>query len=156
MRILGLDPGLNFTGWGIIDVKNSDIKFVDCGIINPSRKDSNSKRLHKIYECVKEVISNFSPEVVSIEETFVNKNPQGALKLGYARGIILMIPSIYNLEVFEYAPTVVKKTVSGNGHASKDQVKTMIKFIMPNVKEIKDDAIDAISIALCHSYHKHL
>lgn len=156
MRILGIDPGLNFTGWGIIDVNNSSVKFIDCGIINPSKKECDSKRLHKIYEGLKEVVTAFSPEVVSIEETFVNKNPQGALKLGYARGIALMIPSIYNLEVFEYAPTVVKKTVSGNGHASKEQVKVMLKFIMPNIKEIKDDAIDALSIALCHSYCKHL
>lgn len=156
MRILGIDPGLNFTGWGIVDVKNSQVSFVDCGIINPSKKDTDSQRLYGIYEGLKEVVVDFSPQVVSIEETFVNKNPQGALKLGYARGVALMIPSIYGLSVFEYSPTTVKKTVAGNGHASKDQIKAMMKFIMPNMKDLKDDAIDALSIALCHSYHKHL
>ncbi len=156
MRILGIDPGLNFSGWGIIDVNNSSVKFIDCGIINPSKKSSDSKRLHEIYEGLKEVIITFSPEVASLEETFVNKNPKGALKLGYSRGVALMIPAIYGLEVFEYSPTTIKKTVSGNGHASKEQVKAMMKFIMPNMKNLKDDAIDALSIALCHSYHKHL
>ncbi|MDR0483821.1 MAG: crossover junction endodeoxyribonuclease RuvC [Alphaproteobacteria bacterium] len=156
MRILGIDTGLNFTGWGIIETSNNSVKFIDCGVINPPAKNSDSQRLHKIYEGLKEVIINFNPEVVAIEETFVNNNPKGALKLGYARGVALMIPSIYALEVFEYAPTTIKKTVAGNGHASKEQVKAMLKFIMPNIKEVKDDAIDAVSIALCHSYHKYL
>ena len=104
MRILGIDPGLNFSGWGIIDVNNSCVKFIDCGIINPSKKSSDSKRLHEIYEGLKEVIITFSPEVASLEETFVNKNPKGALKLGYSRGVALMIPAIYGLEVFENVP----------------------------------------------------
>ncbi|MDR2007671.1 MAG: crossover junction endodeoxyribonuclease RuvC [Alphaproteobacteria bacterium] len=156
MKILGIDTGLNYTGWGIINVVNSSVQFVDCGIIHPSNKNSDSVRLHTIYDGLKQVITDFTPDVVAIEETFVNNNPRSALKLGYARGVALMIPAIYDLSVFEYSPTTIKKTVAGNGHADKEQVKAMLKFVMPNIKDMKDDAIDALSIALCHGYHKHL
>ncbi|MCL2567642.1 MAG: crossover junction endodeoxyribonuclease RuvC [Alphaproteobacteria bacterium] len=156
MKILGIDTGLNFTGWGVIEVSGQSIQFINCGIIHPHAKNSDSIRLHKIYEGLSAVIAEFNPQVVAIEETFVNNNPRSALKLGYARGVALMIPSIYGLEVFEYTPTAIKKTVAGNGHATKEQVKAMLKFVMPSLPNMKDDAIDAVSIALCHGYHKYL
>jgi crossover junction endodeoxyribonuclease RuvC len=156
MKILGIDTGLNYTGWGIIEADKNSVKFINCGIIHPNAKNSNSIRLHKIYEGLNAVIAEFQPNVVAIEETFVNSNPNSALKLGQARGVALMVPAIYSLSVFEYAPTTIKKTVAGNGHATKEQVKAMLKFVMPNLPNMKDDAIDAVSIALCHGYHKHL
>ncbi len=156
MIVLGIDPGLNFTGWGVIKVIKSTVSYIDCGIINPNSSLDMSERLHIIYLGLLEVIKNYKPQVVSVEETFVNKNPLAALKLGHARGVVLMVPAIYGLKVFEYSATTVKKVVAGNGHASKDQIKAMIKLVMPNTKDVKDDAIDALSIALCHTYHKYL
>ncbi|XWO13993.1 Crossover junction endodeoxyribonuclease RuvC [Candidatus Hepatincola sp. Pdp] len=157
MIILGIDPGLNYTGWAVIETAKSSVKFVDCGIINPLSKEHISKRLFNLYSGVNQVITKFKPQQVSIEETFVSMNPKGSLHLGYARGVLLMLPALHDLAVFEYSPNTVKKTVAGSGHASKEQVKAMLKFIMPNMKQnMKDDAIDALSIALCHFYHKGL
>lgn len=154
MKILGIDPGLRYTGWGIIEANKSKLTYIDCGFIAGSTTSTISQRLQFIYDCLKQVIEKHNPTEVAVEETFVNKDPKGALKLGYARGIALMVPAIYNLPVFEYAPNTVKKTVVGNGHASKEQVCKMVNFIFPTVKTIKDDAIDAIAIAMCSAYHK--
>lgn len=160
MKILGIDPGLNFTGWAVIQESSSEIELLDFGIITPNAKDSTSLRLHHIYTILNRVINEFSPECVSLEEIFVNSDPRSALKLGYARGVALMIPSIHGLEVFEYAPTVIKKVVCGNGHSSKDQVCNMVKLLIPKhaqiIEEAKDDAVDAIAIALCHLFHQNL
>ncbi len=155
MRILGIDPGLNYTGWGVISFTKLSIEFIDCGIITPNSKESCSSRLEHIYNYLKNAIEYYKPGVVSLEETFVNKNPASALKLGYARGVALMVPAIYNLKVYEYAPNTVKKTVTGAGHADKDQIKKMVHMILPKMKTltVKDDAMDAIAIALCHGYH---
>jgi crossover junction endodeoxyribonuclease RuvC len=156
VKILGIDPGLRFTGWGVIIASKSQVKFVDCGFIATADGDSTPHRLSSIYKFLTDVIEKHKPDVAVVEETFVNKDPKGALKLGYARGIALMVPALYGLEVFEYAPTTIKKTVAGNGHATKDQVQAMLKFIIPELKSIKNDATDAISIALCHAYHKQI
>ena len=156
MLILGIDPGLNYTGWGIIKNDSSSISYVDCNIIKPNAKLDTSRRLFHIYDELKQVFNKYQIDAVSIEETFINKDMKGSLKLGYARGIGLMIPSIYNIPVFEYAPNTVKKTVAGRGHASKDDIKLILSFLMPQIKKINvgNDAIDAIAIAVCHSYHK--
>jgi crossover junction endodeoxyribonuclease RuvC len=160
MKILGIDPGLNFTGWAVIEENKSEIELLDFGIITPNNKDSTSLRLHHIYTYLNKVIEEFTPACVSLEEIFVNSDPRSALKLGYARGVALMIPSIYDLQVFEYAPTVIKKVVCGNGHSSKDQVCNMVKLLIPKhseiIEEAKDDAVDAIAIALCHLFHQNL
>ena len=160
MKILGIDPGLNYTGWAVISASKSSISLIDFGIITPNAKHPTSNRLKQIYEILKERIIEYNPDHVAIEETFVNKDPKSALKLGYARGVALMVPSIFDLPVFEYAPTTIKKTVTGNGHASKEQVEAMIKIVMPKsyniITEAKDDAVDAIAIAMCHAYHKRI
>ena len=159
MRILGIDPGLNFTGWAVIEEIDSTIYLLDFGIITPNPKDSTSLRLHHIFTYLNKRIQEFSPSCVSLEEIFVNSDPRSALKLGYARGVVLMIPSMFNLEVSEYAPTTIKKVVTGNGHANKEQVRSMVKIVIPKsaliIDEAKDDAVDAIAIALCHLYHQN-
>ncbi|MFL1780726.1 Crossover junction endodeoxyribonuclease RuvC [Candidatus Hepatincolaceae symbiont of Richtersius coronifer] len=155
-QILGIDPGLNFTGWSYIKIDKSSIILMNCGIIKPNNKLNISDRLVTIYEELKLIISTVQPGAVAIEETFINKDPQSALKLGYARGIVLMVPSLFKIPVFEYSPNTIKKTVAGNGHASKEQMRAMINLVLPKTKQLalKEDEIDAIAIALCHAYHQ--
>lgn len=155
MRILGIDPGLNYTGWALIENKVSSLRYIKSGVITTKSSEALEQRLFYIYSCLRNIIETTPPDVISLEETFVNKDPRGALKLGYARGIALMVPGIYSLPVFEYAPNTVKKVVCGNGHASKEQIQAMIKFIMPSVEIVKKDESDALAIALCHAYHKN-
>lgn len=159
MKILGIDPGLNFTGWACITYDKSGIDLIDFGIITPNPKDPISVRLKHIHNILNTIFKDVPDEAV-VEETFVNKDPRGALKLGYARGIALMVPALYNVPVFEYSATAIKKVVAGNGHASKDQVEKMVKLSMPKfsdiITEAKDDAVDAIAIAMCHAYCKKI
>ena len=156
MFILGIDPGLNYTGWGIVKNNTSSLSYVDCNIIKPNTKLDTSMRLFYIYEELKKVFDSYQIDAVSVEETFINKDMKGSLKLGYARGIGLMVPSIYKVPVFEYAPNTIKKTVAGRGHATKEDIKLILSFVMPQIKKlnIRNDAIDALAIAVCHSYHK--
>ncbi len=152
MRLIGLDPGLRCTGWGVIEIDGNRLSFVAEGIVETNSKLSLSQRLSEIYMGVSEVIGQFNPVQAAVEETFVNKNPASALKLGQARGVVLLAPSMAGLVVAEYSPNMVKKSVVGSGHASKEQVQMMVKTILPKATITNADAADALAIAICHAH----
>jgi crossover junction endodeoxyribonuclease RuvC len=154
MRILGIDPGLQHTGWGIIDYVGNTPKHLANGTISTSAKQPMAARLAKILRELEQVIGLWSPVEAAIEETFVNVNPASALKLGQARGVAMSVPALLGLSVAEYAPNVIKKSVVGAGHAGKDQVQMMIGVLMPGVDLSSADAADALAIAICHAHHR--
>jgi crossover junction endodeoxyribonuclease RuvC len=154
MRILGLDPGLQHTGWGVIDAAGSRISFVGAGVVNSDSKLDLAQRLVQIHDGLREVIDLHQPDEAAVEETFVNKNPSSTLKLGLARGVSLLVPALYKLRVAEYPTNLVKKSVVGAGHADKEQVKMMVGVLLPAARDQKSsDAADALAVAICHAHH---
>ena len=153
-RILGIDPGLRITGWGIIDVHGSSLTHVDHGIVTSCDKDPLSTRLNSLYTQLTDIIHHLAPHEAAVEEIFVNKNPTSALKLGVARGIALLAPAQAGLIVAEYAPNKIKKSVVGTGHADKDQIALMINYFFPKNGGVKKDAADALAVAICHAQHR--
>lgn len=154
LRLLGLDPGLRNTGWGIIDARDNRLTFVACGVITTNSRDALSDRLSDLYRGIEEVIEAHRPHEAAVEETFVNKNAASTLKLGQARGISLLVPARSGLPVAEYPPNLVKKTVVGTGHATKDQVQMMVRTLLPGSTVTAADAADALAIAVCHAHHR--
>lgn len=154
LRILGLDPGLQKTGWGLIDSVGNRLIHVANGIIKTNAKLDLSQRLVELHEGLNDVLAEFEPDEAAVEETFVNKNPASALKLGMARGVVLMTPRHFGLYVGEYPANLVKKSVVGAGHASKEQVQMMIKTLLPGVDLAGEDAADALAVAICHLHHR--
>ncbi len=152
MRVLGIDPGLRNMGWGIIDVAGSRISHVANGICH-SVGDDLARRLLSLHEQLTDVLHSFQPDHAAIEQTFVNKDGAGTLKLGQARGIAMLVPAQAGLTIGEYAPNRVKKTVVGVGHAEKHQVEHMVKLQLPGVKINGADAADALAIAICHAHY---
>ncbi|WP_449042071.1 crossover junction endodeoxyribonuclease RuvC [Paracoccus sp. (in: a-proteobacteria)] len=152
MRILGIDPGLVNMGWGVIVADGSRLRHVANGIIR-SRADSLAARLCDLHAGLVAVIAAHAPEAAAVEQTFVNKDAVGTLKLGQARGVALLAPAQAGLKVGEYAPNAVKKTVVGVGHAQKRQVEHMVRFQLPGVEIAGPDAADALAIAICHARH---
>ena len=153
MRLIGLDPGLQKTGWGVIDAQGTRISHVANGIVKSDPKKSLAERLVQLHDGLVEVIALWQPAYAAVEETFVNKNPNSTLKLGQARGIALLVPALSGLNVAEYTPNHVKKAVVGAGHASKEQVQAMIKILLPGVKVAGEDAADALAVAICHAHN---
>ena len=154
MRILGIDPGLTHTGWAVIEAPSPNtLSYSMSGHITSTSNHPIGLRLANIYNKLSSVITEYMPDAVALEDIFVNKNSSSSLKLGYARGISLMIPYIHNKEVIEYSATSVKKNVTGNGHASKNQVASMVKFLLPRANFTQADEIDATAVAICHIYH---
>ena len=151
MRILGIDPGLTKTGFGIIDIKNEDFDLIDYGIIKPKVKDKLEKRLLTIFEDISKIISEHKPTIICIEEVFYGKNFKSALLLGQARGAAMVSAAAKNINIFEYSAKKIKQSVTGNGNANKEQVKFMVTSIL-NIKnyDIPLDASDALAVALCH------
>jgi crossover junction endodeoxyribonuclease RuvC len=152
MRILGIDPGLRTLGWGVIDSQGSRLRHVSNGLCK-SDGDDLGERLLSLYNQVVEVIAEFAPDQAAIEQTFVNKDGAGTLKLGQARGVALLTLAQAGLPVGEYAPNRVKKTVVGVGHAEKEQVLHMVKLQLPGCEPKGADAADALAIAICHAYY---
>lgn len=152
MRIFGIDPGLQKTGWGIIDVSGNRLTHVAHGVIKTVTNDDTAMRLTHIFEHLNELLMNWKPTEAAIEETFVNKNPASSLKLGLARGVAMMAPARMGLYVGEYPANLIKKSVVGAGHAEKHQVQAMIKVLLPGV-EAATDAADALAVAICHAHH---
>lgn len=150
MKVIGIDPGLTVTGWGIVSRENNQISYISSGFIESSAKESTAQRLKKIHANLSRVVSEFKPDEFAIEKTFVNKNPLSSLKLGQARGVAILTASLHDLEVFEYAPNLIKKSVTGAGKADKRQVMTMIKFLLPSVQLKSKDEADALAVAICH------
>jgi crossover junction endodeoxyribonuclease RuvC len=154
VRILGVDPGLRHTGWGVIEADGSRLAFVASGAIHSPTGDNLAERLRMLHEGLAAVISAFSPDEAAVEETFVNRDAQSTLKLGYARGIALVVPALAGLEVTEYAANLVKKTVVGAGHAEKAQIAMMVKILLPKAEALSPDAADALAVAICHAQHR--
>ncbi len=153
MRILGLDPGLRHTGWGLIEKNGPKVSFIAAGVINADTSLTLAERLAEIHMAITKVILDFQPDEAAIEETFVNVNPTSTLKLGQARGAIILAPAEHGISVAEYTPNQIKKMVVGVGHADKNQVDMMVRRMLPTLPEhIPPDASDALAVALCHSY----
>lgn len=153
MRVLGIDPGLERTGWGIIDHQGSRLTFIAAGVIKSKSTETMAVRLCRIDAELTKVIEAYKPGTAAIEETFVNTNSASSLKLGQARGVAILSPARFGLEVAEYAANTVKKSVVGAGHAAKDQVGMMIKVLLPTSGELEADAADALAVAICHAHH---
>lgn len=154
IRILGLDPGLRRTGWGVVDVAGSKLSFVACGTVLPPEEASLAMRLARLHEELAAIIRTHRPEEAAVEETFVNVNPASTLKLGQARGVVLLTPALAGVPVSEYAALLVKKTVVGAGRAEKAQIRMMVKVLLPRADFETDDAADALAVALTHAQHR--
>ncbi|MDJ0993162.1 MAG: crossover junction endodeoxyribonuclease RuvC [Dinoroseobacter sp.] len=152
MRVLGIDPGLRTLGWGVIDVTGNKLRHVENGQIT-SEGRALAARLLSLHTQLTDVVSRLAPDAAAVEQTFVNKDAVGTLKLGQARAIALVVPAASGIEVAEYAPNHVKKTVVGVGHAAKEQIQHMVKLQLPGVVLAGADAADALAIAMCHSFH---
>jgi crossover junction endodeoxyribonuclease RuvC len=153
MRLLGLDPGLRLTGWGVIDVEGNRLRHVMHGVIKVAAERSLAERLNDLFEGVAAVVAAHQPLEAAVEETFVNVNPGSTLKLGQARGVVMLAPARAGLPVFEYATNLVKKAVTGAGHADKRQIAMMVGHLLPGVKATAD-AADALAVAICHAHHR--
>jgi len=154
MRILGIDPGLQKTGWGIIEAVDNRLGFITCGLIKTDPDLGFPERLAQIDVGMQEILATWKPDEVAIEETFVNVNASTSLKLQCARGVAMVVPARSGLPVNEYAANLVKKSVVGNGHATKDQVEMMVRTLIPTVgRALGADEADAIAIAICHAHH---
>ena len=153
MIILGIDPGLRHTGWGIVSFNNGKLSHIANGTVSPSVKLSMSERLFTIQRGLSMVFEQHKPQESAIEEIFVNKNPSSTLKLGMARGVAFAVPAQYNIPLTEYSANLVKKTVVGAGHAKKEQIQMMVKMLLPNVMLNSEDSADALAVAICHAQH---
>ena len=153
MRIIGIDPGLRACGWGVVDAQSGRQRFVACGTVRPEPLGTLAERLLELHESLRRVLEAHRPEAAAVEQTFVNKDGAGTLKLGQARGAILLTLARARLAVGEYAPNAVKKTVTGVGHAGKGQIEHMVRILLPGCTPDSPDAADALGIALCHAAH---
>jgi crossover junction endodeoxyribonuclease RuvC len=152
MRVLGLDPGLRHTGWGIIDVAGNHLTHVADGVAHAATDPPLAMRLVELFRQVTAIVERFHPDEAAVEETFVNRNPASALKLGTARGVVLLAPAQRGLPVAEYSANLVKKAVVGAGHADKTQVQMMVRQILPGCVIAEPDAADALAVAICHAH----
>ena len=156
MKILGIDPGLQKTGWGIIESSGNSLAYVASGLVKPKPKAEMSIRLATLYHELISIIDEQAPQEAAIEETFVNKNPASALKLGQARGVLLMVPAIKGISVAEYSANKIKKSIVGSGHAAKQQVSMMIKTLLPTCGTLSEDEADALAVAITHAHYRTL
>lgn len=154
VRIIGIDPGLRNTGWGIVDSTGSKLQFVACGTVKSKQSDSLADRLCQLHDGLVDAIHAHMPHEAAVENTFVNKDASATLKLGQARGIAMLVPARAGLDVAEYAPNAVKKAVIGVGHGDKAQVQLMVNMLLPKAKFDSADAADALAIAICHAHHR--
>ncbi len=154
MRILGLDPSLSCTGWGVIDVSGNKLKYIADGYIKTDAKAPMTERLLQLHKELCDIIESYNPNEVSIEEVFVNTNAATSLKLGHARGVVMLAPVLKGIPIFEYEPTKVKKAVVGVGRAEKNQVLSMIKVLLPGSNPKNLDSADALAIAICHNSYR--
>jgi crossover junction endodeoxyribonuclease RuvC len=154
MRLIGFDPGLRNTGWGVIAVEGNRLKHVADGVVHTDSKLSLAERLVQLHTGLMDVLGRFQPDEAAVEETFVNTNAVSTLKLGQARGIALLVPASQGIPVAEYTPNLVKKTVVGSGHAAKEQIQMMVRTLLPGCEIKTADAADALAIAICHAHHR--
>ena len=153
-RILGIDPGSRATGYGVIDCQGHALTFVTCGVIRTSEKKPFPERLEEIYDGIREVIAAYKPQLAGIEDIFTAINPRSALKLGHARGVLILAARQHGLLLEEYSPTVVKQAVAGYGQAPKEQVQHMVRVLLKLVASPSQDAADALAVAICRANHR--
>src|ERR1700723_2860524 len=153
-RILGIDPGLRRTGWGVIEIEGNRLIYLGCASVDPPDTLPLASRLLAIHEGVPAVLGDFRPAEAAVEQTFVNKDGVATLKLGQARGVAMLAPAMFGISVSEYAPNQVKKTVVGAGHADKNQIMVMLKVLLPKAEPKSADAADALAIAITHAHHR--
>lgn len=154
IRILGIDPGLRRTGWGVVDVEGNALRFVAAGTVRSDGDASLADRLCQLHDGLQAVLAEYRPEEAAVEATFVNKDASATLKLGQARGIAMLVPALAGMPVAEYSPNAVKKTVIGVGHGDKKQIQMMVKVLLPKASADTADAADALAIAICHAHHR--
>jgi len=154
IRILGIDPGLRRTGWGVVALDGNRLSFLACGSLATDEKAGLAARLLAIHDGLQRVVEQHAPHEAAVEATFVNKDAAATLKLGQARGIAMLVPAIAGLPVAEYAPNLVKKTIVGAGHSEKAQIRMMIGVLLPKADPQSKDAADALAIAVCHAHHR--
>lgn len=153
IRLLGLDPGLRCTGWGIIDTDGNALSHVANGVVRPSSDAALADRLAELYHGLVEVIDTHRPAEAAVEETFVSRNAVSTLKLGQARGVVMLAPASAGLSVAEYPANLVKKSLVGAGHAAKQQIGAMVRVLLPACNVATADAADALAVAICHAHH---
>ena len=154
IRIVGIDPGLRRTGWGVIDTDGLKLGYVACGSVSSDSAESLGHRLSQLFDGLSKVLSELAPVEAAIEQTFVNRDAAATLKLGQARGIAMLVPALQGLAIAEYAPNAVKKTVVGAGHGDKDQIRAMVKCLLPRAVPDSADAADALAIAITHAHSR--
>ncbi|NGO49690.1 crossover junction endodeoxyribonuclease RuvC [Allomesorhizobium camelthorni] len=154
IRIIGIDPGLRRTGWGIVDTLGNSLRFVASGTVRSDDKASLAARLCQLHDGLSEILRAQLPHEAAVEATFVNRDAAATLKLGQARGVAMLVPALAGLLVAEYAPNAVKKAVIGVGHGDKKQIAMMVKVLMPKAVFDSEDAADALAIAICHAHHR--
>lgn len=152
MRLIGFDPGLRNTGWGVIEAEGNRLAYVADGTIRAGTDQDMASRLRELHDGLAAVLSEFNPREAAVEETFVNKNPESTLKLGQARGVVLLAPALFGIPVAEYSANRIKKSVVGAGHAAKEQVQMMVSRLLPGCKFSSADAADALAVAICHAH----
>jgi crossover junction endodeoxyribonuclease RuvC len=152
MRLIGLDPGLRHTGWGVVDAAGNRLSHVADGVVSVGDRASLAGRLAELHHRLAEILERYAPDEAAVEETFVNKNAASTLKLGMARGVVMLVPASRGIPVFEYATNLVKKSVVGVGHAEKAQVQMMVLRLLPGAGS-GEDAADALAVAICHAHH---
>jgi crossover junction endodeoxyribonuclease RuvC len=153
MRVLGLDPGLRHTGWGVIDVAGNRLSHVADGVVHAPTDLPLAERLVVLFRQLNLVLERFQPDEAAVEESFVNKNAASTLKLGVARGVVLLAPAERGVPVAEYSANLIKKSVVGAGHAEKAQVQMMVRRLLPGCLMATADAADALAVAICHAHH---
>ena len=154
IRILGIDPGLRRTGWGVVELAGNRLAFIGCGSVMTDDRDGLALRLLAIHDGLMRILDEFHPDEAAVEATFVNKDAKATLKLGQARGIAMVVPAKAGVPVAEYAPNLVKKSIVGAGHGDKAQVRMMIGVLLPKADPSSDDAADALAIAVTHAHHR--
>ncbi|MBB4264994.1 crossover junction endodeoxyribonuclease RuvC [Roseospira visakhapatnamensis] len=152
MRILGLDPGLRVTGWGVLEATGNRLSHVADGVVTSDETADLATRLAQLHDGVMAVLERWRPNEAAVEETFVNRNPHSTLKLGQARGVVMLAPARRGLPVTEYTPNAIKKAVVGRGHAEKAQVELMVRTLLPGADPARADAADALAVAICHAH----
>lgn len=152
VRIIGIDPGLRNTGWGIVESMGNRLAFIAAGTIQSDAKGELARRLCQLHDGLAAIIASHSPQEAAVENTFVNRDAAATLKLGQARGIALLVPAMAGLSVAEYAPNLVKKAVTGAGHGEKAQVQMMVRTLLPRADFDTDHAADALAVAICHAH----
>lgn len=154
MRLLGIDPGLRFTGWGVLEAEGNRLRHVADGVIATESADDVPMRLKALDDALAEILARYAPAEAAVEETYVNRNGTATLKLGYARGVALLAPARVGIPVFEYGAKTVKMAVVGTGSADKEQVGLMVRRLLPGAAQKRADAADALAVAICHAHHR--